>query len=571
MSDFLNELIDLAGGAARTRADAAPKLDVSVVIPTFGRPASLPLLLRGLEVQDLDGDRFEVIVVDDGSPTPIEGRIGRELARCQLRILRQENSGPGAARNLGAREARGELLVFVDDDMRVGPGFLRAHLSAHATHLRRVVLGRMAPDPRLAGMPLFERFHAAMLKDFETSVAEGVPISGVQLYSGNFSVRRESFLELGGFNAGLRRSEDRELGIRCEKLGYELVLSSQAESTHCSDHTDETTWLDRGRAYGSSDSFISGLHPEVESADPWRFMFLVSPVSRLPLLVSSMTPEGARAMSRAALAASHFLDVGRLASSERLDEKLSRWTLAGTTFAFGVEYFAGVGQQAGSAKRALLGLRAYLGKRSHRAKDGVSNVLRMIEELRADRDAFYEYRAKYRDPQLPEEPRSALLSDLVERIGIQICGVIRLMGCLEASGHESSARAISRAIRHVYGADIHWKAQIEPGLVIVHGQGLVIGHGARVGRKCILFHNVTLGEGRDARSREVGSPTLGDEVHVGPGACLIGPISIASKSKVAPGTVLMHSIPAAAVVSMSEPRTVLRREMATDDATEGAA
>src|SRR5690606_22927250 len=103
-------------------------------------------------------------------------------------------------------------------------------------------------------------------------------------------------------------------------------------------------------------------------------------------------------------------------------------------------------------------------------------------------------------------------------------------------------------IRHLYGAEIHWKAQIAPGVSIVHGTGLVISHAARVDAGCILFQGVTLGESVDAATGAIGAPHLGADVHVGPGASLLGPIVVGARSKVGAGAVLMQSVAASSLV-----------------------
>ena len=78
----------------------------------------------------------------------------------------------------------------------------------------------------------------------------------------------------------------------------------------------------------------------------------------------------------------------------------------------------------------------------------------------------------------------------------------------------------SRMIRHLYGSDIHWDARFETGVQIVHGMGLAISPKARIGKDVILFQNVTLGESGN------GAPNVGNNVHIGPGSTLLGPITI---------------------------------------------
>jgi len=96
--------------------------------------------------------------------------------------------------------------------------------------------------------------------------------------------------------------------------------------------------------------------------------------------------------------------------------------------------------------------------------------------------------------------------------------------------------------------------------MLVHGFGLAISHAAKVGPACILFHNVTLGMGIDPKTRESGAPTLEANVHVGPGATLIGPITVGAGSKIMAGVTLTHSVPPGSVVAAPEPEVRRRAE-----------
>jgi serine O-acetyltransferase len=79
--------------------------------------------------------------------------------------------------------------------------------------------------------------------------------------------------------------------------------------------------------------------------------------------------------------------------------------------------------------------------------------------------------------------------------------------------------------------------------------GIAISHAASVGQGSILNHNVTLGEGTDPVTGKSGAPAVGRDVHIGPGATLIGPITVGDGTKIAPGVLLMQSVPANSLVS----------------------
>ena len=103
------------------------------------------------------------------------------------------------------------------------------------------------------------------------------------------------------------------------------------------------------------------------------------------------------------------------------------------------------------------------------------------------------------------------------------------------------ARIISQRARHKTGIEIHPGAQIGKGLFIDHGMGVVIGEPTIIGDNCLLYQGVTLGgTGKDKGKRH---PTLGDNVMVGAGAKVLGPINIGSNVKVAANAVVLSDIP----------------------------
>ena len=202
---------------------------------------------------------------------------------------------------------------------------------------------------------------------------------------------------------------------------------------------------------------------------------------------------------------------------------------------------------------------------------------RLFAAVRADYGSVQRYRAKYHGDEIPGW---RLPLDVVRKIGLQMTTAIRVMHFLRDCRIPLLPQVASRLIRHIYAAEVHWAAEIAPGISIVHGNGLVIGHGARIARGCILFHNVTLGKGRDPVTGEVGTPTLEEDVHVGPGAMLIGPITIGRESKIMAGAVLTESVPARSLVETPRPLVKARAAVAREtgagtsagpEATSGAA
>jgi len=103
------------------------------------------------------------------------------------------------------------------------------------------------------------------------------------------------------------------------------------------------------------------------------------------------------------------------------------------------------------------------------------------------------------------------------------------------------ARLLSQTVRAVTGVEIHPGAQLGRRLFIDHGMGVVIGETAVVGDDVLLFHGVTLG-GRSMR-RGKRHPTLGDNVTVGAGAKILGPVSIGSGAQIGANAVVITDVP----------------------------
>ena len=124
-------------------ASFSPRRPVSVVVPYYEAPEALGLTLAALEGQTYPRELFEVVVVDDGSRTPLPASLATTL---DARVVHQEDRGFGAnrARNTGARAARHDILVFLDCDMMPEAEWLAAHARWHHVVSDALTLGSRA-------------------------------------------------------------------------------------------------------------------------------------------------------------------------------------------------------------------------------------------------------------------------------------------------------------------------------------------------------------------------------------------------------------------------------------------
>lgn len=186
----------------------------------------------------------------------------------------------------------------------------------------------------------------------------------------------------------------------------------------------------------------------------------------------------------------------------------------------------------------------------------MANPLRsFLHAVRADYGSLQRHRAKYHQEKVST---ARLPADLFRKVGFQMMVATRLMRLARDAHVPLAPQVVSRLIRHLYGAEIHWETEIAEGISVVHGNGIVLSHAATVGPGCILFHNVTLGEGLHPDTKEAGAPTLEEDVHVGPGATLLGPITIGRGSKIMAGAVVTRSVPPNSVVKTPEPEVYAR-------------
>jgi GT2 family glycosyltransferase len=201
----------------------------SIVVPTYRRPERLASCLRALAQLDYPRDRFEVIVVDDGSgapPAPWAAEIPPSL---DVTMISQAHAGPATARNTGAARARGDYLAFTDDDCMPEAGWLRG-LAARAAPGADQVLGGRTVNA-LADNPYSSATQLLLDYLYEWHAEHG----GAAFFpSNNLAVPTALFRARGGFDVGfpLAAGEDREFCHRWARAGGRLVYAPDAVVRH---------------------------------------------------------------------------------------------------------------------------------------------------------------------------------------------------------------------------------------------------------------------------------------------------------------------------------------------------
>jgi GT2 family glycosyltransferase len=224
-------------------------MKLSVIIPTYNRPAKLAATVRCFLRQTVPHADYEIIVVDDAS-TPAARLPELESAgpRCSL-IRLDEMVERAVARNRAAAVACGEIVLFSDDDLRCGPGFLEAHLEAHRRWPGALVTGKIVLPPEAIHRPGV-RFRQEMEnRSFPRSCG---PVEAPNFgTAANMSIRRQRYLELGGFDPAMVGIEDQDFSLHHSSAGGTIVYVPEAVAVHDDDWLDFASFC-RRQAWASA-------------------------------------------------------------------------------------------------------------------------------------------------------------------------------------------------------------------------------------------------------------------------------------------------------------------------------
>jgi glycosyltransferase involved in cell wall biosynthesis len=236
-------------------------MQVSVVVPTFNGIAKLAQLLPLLEKQTTKD--FEAIVVVDGSTDGTEKMLAGIKTNYTLRSIVQQNKGRSGARNTGAMHARGEILVFFDDDILPDPTCIEQHVQHHRQHPGSVCIGTaqtVYPEPKSDFHRFKEHIEKMWTEALPTSTA--IPKEKLFLSAANFSINKKDFERVGAFDERLKDLEDFEFATRAFEMGILFFYHPLAMAIH-NDLTNCKNFVKRQRNYKHAYDQLLQLKPEV--------------------------------------------------------------------------------------------------------------------------------------------------------------------------------------------------------------------------------------------------------------------------------------------------------------------
>jgi glycosyltransferase involved in cell wall biosynthesis len=238
-------------------------MSASVIIPTYNGKHRLANVLHSLSGQTIK--EFEVIVVIDGSTDGTEEWLKALKTDLHLSIHVQENKGRAAVRNKGASLAKGELLIFFDDDMRPESSCVEEHLKHHKVYFNSIMTGAQIDDYNAATTD-FQKYKCWISRNWVRRLIQEngkpLPLDQLHLTAANFSLPKALFKQLGGFDEALRDAEDFDLAVRAFQSGIPVYYNHNAFAWH-DDFVTLRTYIKRLREYNQAHQKLRAIKPAV--------------------------------------------------------------------------------------------------------------------------------------------------------------------------------------------------------------------------------------------------------------------------------------------------------------------
>lgn len=287
---FARRLVD--AGIAHPRPGPPDATGTVVVVPVRDNDTGLNATLAALEGST-------VVVVDDGSSVPVIA----EPPRKDVSVIRQEPArGPAAARNVGWRQARAEVVVFVDADCVPQGGWIEGLLAHFADPAVGAVAPRVvSPAAGTGALEVYESVRSSLdLGEREAPVRPGSRVPYVP--TACLAVRREALSEVGGFDEGLRFGEDVDLVWRLHEAGWSVRYEPAASVVHPPRAT-LSAWLRQRFDYGRSAAPLATRHGDDVaplSLSPWSAGAWTLVIAGQPLAGAAMGAVTAAVLARRA-------------------------------------------------------------------------------------------------------------------------------------------------------------------------------------------------------------------------------------------------------------------------------
>ena len=225
-------------------------IDASVVVPVYNQYTSLKCVLKGFSKQTYDKNKFEVIVIDDGSTDLLANESSESLSQMNelnIRIIHQNNKGRAVARNIGVEMANSELIIFCDGDRVPHNNFVDKHVTSE-NNLYRVTVGAAYdffgktdlffnnyPNWNYVNkMSRIPPYYKKILLKNKTNDEVFQKYIWLSFLVGNSSINKKLFESVGGFDENINQwgFEHFELGYRLFQKHVDFLINTEAINYH---------------------------------------------------------------------------------------------------------------------------------------------------------------------------------------------------------------------------------------------------------------------------------------------------------------------------------------------------
>ncbi len=238
---------------------------ISIIIPTristYDRIEKFKKVILSLLNQTISKELYEIIIIDDGSDLNLEYELKDFTYKKDIKIilLHQEKKGPAAAKNLGIKEAKEEILFFLGDDTIAKANLLEEHLRMHKDYSDCAVTNPILPPVDSSELT---RLVMGDYKNIDEGIKHKIDIK-LGFCTACISLNRK-WLEQDLFDENFKDAalEDTELGIRLDKKGLKIVFTSKTCVLH--EHVyDIQSLISRAKIVGRNKVYLKNKHPAI--------------------------------------------------------------------------------------------------------------------------------------------------------------------------------------------------------------------------------------------------------------------------------------------------------------------
>ncbi|CAN5467708.1 glycosyltransferase family 2 protein [soil metagenome] len=247
-------------------------MEISVIIPTFNGANKIEATLTALSCQTIRD--FEVVVIVDGSTDNTIDVVKRfEKKFPKLIIHSTPNQGRANAKNEGVSVANGNILVFIDDDIRLFDDALARYQQFHFKNKDTIVFGHLEMDPLMAKQNDFWNYRRTVESSWRENQDLNISLKNYAITSANLSVTKRIFNLVGIFDPTLKDSEDFVFGVKALQAGIPVIYSPQIRGYH-DDFSTLMAYVRRQNEYIKSKYVVLEKYPEYLQLLPEQFKWV---------------------------------------------------------------------------------------------------------------------------------------------------------------------------------------------------------------------------------------------------------------------------------------------------------